>query len=370
MSALSMLKKADHDGDASRIIAYAKLLADMREFYEKYWDMPADSVYQEVIKLLNAPEAIMLAAALDADKRGLFDAAIHFVEIAIALSGSYRYEIELGALLGKRGEVQRARDICNAVNRQHDDYMPALSELFMCDVYEYFWKRDYYDLFAEIHKNHQPRVYIEIGVASGKSLALARTGARALGIDPALAVQSSPLYHSPENAPQLYGMTSDDFFATIDVVKEIGQPSFDVAFIDGLHHFDQVLRDFINLEKFAGKDSVILIHDCLPVAPQVATRERATAFWTGDVWRIIPCLQAVRPDLEIMTLPLAPAGLAVVRRLDASSRVLARHYTGIVEQFEQLELPEDWDERCRLLAVEQDESAFGLEQIIPAGGWS
>ena len=369
ISALRVLKTAVQDGDSPKIVAYAKLLADMREFYGKYWDMPTDGIYQEIVKLLRTPEAVMLAAALDADKRNLLDAAVHFAESSVAISDLSRYEIELAAFLRRRGEVGRAREICNAVDKQHADYMHALSELFMCDVFEHFWKRDYYDLFAEIHAKHQPRVYLEIGVATGKSLALARTGTRALGIDPALAAQGSQFYYSPENLPQRYGMTSDDFFATVDVSKEMGQPCFDVAFIDGLHHFDQVLRDFINLERFADKDSVILIHDCLPIAPQVATRERSTAFWTGDVWKIIPCLKAVRPELEIVTLPAAPAGLALVRRLDATSKVLARQYHAIVEQFDALVLPEAWNERCQLLAVETEEAAFRLESFFPADGW-
>ncbi len=369
VSVLYVLKTAIQENDISRIIMYSKLLADMREFYGKYWSLPTDGVYQEMVKLLRTPEAIMLAAALDADKRCLLDAAVCFAEAAVTSSSLPRYRIELAAFLRKNGQVEQARGLCNTVDKQHADYWHAQSELFMCDVSDNFWRNDYYDLFAEIHKKHQPRVYLEIGVASGKSLALARTGTRALGVDPALAASGTPLYHSPENTPQLYGMTSDDFFATTDVAKEMGQPCFDVAFIDGLHHFDQVLRDFINLEKLAGKDSVILIHDCLPIDPLVANRERSTAFWTGDVWKIIPCLRAIRSDLEIVTLPSAPAGLAMIRRLDPASKILSRQYLNIVEQFDTLVLPDSWAERCRLLAVETDETVFRLENNFPAGGW-
>jgi Methyltransferase domain len=37
-----------------------------------------------------------------------------------------------------------------------------------------------------------------------------------------------------------------------------------MAFIDGLHHFEQVLRDFINVEKRATSEGLIVIHDCIP----------------------------------------------------------------------------------------------------------
>lgn len=363
------LEIAIREGKHAEEVDFLKLLGDMREFYGKYWGISTEWAYQEVIKLLRTPETIMLAAALDADKRSLLDAAVCFAEAAVTSSGLPRYRIELAAYMRKNGQVEQAREICRAIDNQQADYHHALSELFMCDVREKFWSCDYYDLFSRIHKQHQPRIYLEIGIATGKSLALVRSGTRTLGIDPVLAVQGSLFFHSPESVPQLYDMTSDDFFATTDVVKEMGQPCFDVAFIDGLHNFDQVLRDFINLEKYAGKDSVILIHDCLPIDPQVATRERNTVFWTGDVWKIIPCLRAIRSDLEIVTLPAAPAGLAMIRRLDPASKVLSRQYLNIVEQFDTLVLPDSWSERCRLLAVETDETVFRLENFFPSGGW-
>lgn len=351
-------------------LEYAGLLGDVVAFYRKYWSVSLDWIYGALVAAVQSPADLLSVAAIDADSRSLPDAALQFAETATAVSSDWQYLVALAGYARKAGDIKRARAIsCNLLEQQPDN-QKALSELLTCEVAERFWVRDYYDLLGEIHDAFRPQVYIEIGVATGKSLALVRRETRALGIDPETAELSCLVYHSPQNTPQLYKMTSDAFFAERDVRSEMGRASFDLAFIDGLHHFDQVLRDFINMERLAGPDSVVLIHDCLPVDPRVATRERATAFWTGDVWRIIPCLRAVRPDLEIVTLPLAPAGLAVVRRLDPVSQVLARHYTDIVEKFEQLALPEDWGERCSLLAVERDESAFRLERIMPTGGWS
>jgi hypothetical protein len=140
-------------------------------------------------------------------------------------------------------------------------------------------------------------------------------------------------------------LTSDDFFAQYDLGEVLGRDTFDLGFIDGLHLFEQALKDFINLERYARKDSVILIHDCLPIAPIVAERDRCTGFWTGDVWRIIPCLKTFRPDLKLMTIPTKPSGLGVVTNLDAASTVLSDNYDDIVRYYLTLSCPESFDQR-------------------------
>jgi hypothetical protein len=58
--------------------------------------------------------------------------------------------------------------------------------------------------------------------------------------------------------------------------------------------------------------------------------------WTGDVWKIIPCLREFRPDLRITTLGAAPSGLGVIQGLDPSSRVLEGVYDRAVERYRDL----------------------------------
>ena len=346
-----------------------RILSDMVAFYRKYWKLSPDWVFDQLLGSFHEPADQLLAAALDAEGRGMKSAAARYAETAAALGTMPHYRLVSAGCLRKNGDLEQARRICRPFGPEDPGYQAALSELFECDVTEQFWPQDYYDLLAEIHRRRQPRAYLEIGVATGKSLALARTGTTTLGIDPATATTESLIYHSPENRPQLYKETSDDFFAMRDVVKEMGRPCFDVAFIDGLHHFDQVLRDFINVEKYAGPDSVILIHDCLPINAQVATRERTTAFWTGDVWKVIPVLLAVRPDLEVVTLPLPPSGVALIRRLDPASRILERQYAALVQHFDTLEIPAKWEDLCRMVNVLNDRTAFDLDTYLPVGGW-
>src|SRR5258706_5348979 len=65
--------------------------------------------------------------------------------------------------------------------------------------------------------------------------------------------------------------------------------------------------------------SVTGVQTCaLPIF--TAARERVDAFWSGDVWKLVPCLKKYRPDLSIHTIASAPTGLPVIRNLDPASR--------------------------------------------------
>jgi predicted O-methyltransferase YrrM len=366
---LGRLRASAENGGLSANCGLLQLLGDMLRFYRNHWGLSADWAYEDLVQALRDPADLLMAAAIGADGGGLDEAASILADAAATLSRSPEYRITSAAFLRKGGELARAREICRSVDEGEAGFQAALSELFACDVAERFWSQDYYDFLGEIHRELKPPTYVEIGVATGKSLALAGAETVAIGVDPASADFANLIYRSPANTPRLYKMTSDDFFATTDLKRELGRSHFDVAFIDGLHHFDQVLRDFINLEKHAGPNSVILIHDCLPINRRVASRDRTTAFWTGDVWKIIPCLQTVRPDLEIVTLPLPPSGVAVVRRLDPSSRILERQHNSLAHHFDQLQMPETWEDCCRALKVDPD-PVYELTRCMPFRSWS
>lgn len=186
---------------------------------------------------------------------------------------------------------------------------------------------DYIDILGHLLDFLEPKNYVEIGVEFGTTLKLVKPPIRAIGIDPAPQIEG----RLAENI-SLYRSTSDDFFADNDLKSILGA-SFDLAFIDGLHIFEQVLRDFINFEKYAGPDSLILIHDCLPLDCQTASRTRQTQFWSGDVWKIVPCLKRERPDLSLFTIPAYPTGLCLIGGLDSGSNFLSKNYDLIVDRY-------------------------------------
>lgn len=196
---------------------------------------------------------------------------------------------------------------------------------------------DYYTALNWIHEIRKPATYIDIGVRSGGSLSIAKPQTVCVGIDPNPAI-GFPL----PPATTLYRMTSDQFFRESSPETVLGASAFELAFIDGLHLFEQALRDFIHLERWAGRGALILIHDCLPLDDVTSARERTTQFYSGDTWKVIAALTQYRPDLRIATVPAAPTGLCMVTNLDPKSNLLADRFEEITARFVEV----GWSEYC------------------------
>jgi hypothetical protein len=191
---------------------------------------------------------------------------------------------------------------------------------------------DYLVLLERIHAQTLPRSYVEIGIRDGRSLALALPGTRIVGIDPAFS-----LHHIVDRKAQCFAEKSDDFFANHDLRAMLGDLPVDLAFVDGMHRFEFALRDFANLERNAGPDSVILVHDCNPPTRESANPKQDTYLWAGDVWKLLVCLAAERPDLDVSVVDVAPTGLAIIRSLDPSSNVLFDRQDEIIERYRALD---------------------------------
>ncbi len=214
----------------------------------------------------------------------------------------------------------------------------------------------YREVLAAVHRIVRPETYLEIGVDSGATLALASEAKLAIGVDP----MSRPISLPPQ--ARLYRTESDTFFATETLAGVFGGRTVDLTFIDGLHRFEFALRDFVNAERWASRDGTILLHDCLAVTALAARRERASTFWVGDVWKVLEILLEYRKDLRIHVVPTPPSGLVVVRRLDPSSVLLSKNIEAIVERFGEVDAPgfEEWGSRYPL--VENREA--GLAEIF------
>jgi len=184
--------------------------------------------------------------------------------------------------------------------------------------------------FLRLFVTHiKPASYIELGTATGGSLA--QIPCDAVCVDPAFTI-GRPVFLNRKRT-FFFQMTSDDFFAENDL-KTYFPAGVDVAFLDGLHLFEYLLRDFINVERFCNKRSIILLHDCLPGNVAMTSRRfRPGIDWTGDVWKILPIFRKYRPDMRVLLVDCPPTGLVACSNLDPESSVLWDFYHQIVDEF-------------------------------------
>ena len=196
---------------------------------------------------------------------------------------------------------------------------------------------EYLPVLERLHAILQPETYLEIGTRHGDSLRLARC--RSVAVDPSFELRGDVLRGKP--SCHFFQMTSDRFFRNHDAEALLGG-KVEFAYIDGLHLAEFLLRDILNVEKYCRRNSIIVMHDCLPSDIHMAcrnegdhgsrTRSVVPGWWTGDVWKAVWALQKHRPDLRIVGIDSPPTGLVCLTNLDPSSTTLERNYCAIVDE--------------------------------------
>ena len=177
-------------------------------------------------------------------------------------------------------------------------------KLFLNRIYYYFFverfnkkiKIDFpenikrWDLIQNIIDKKRYDNYLEIGCDKDQSFSKIKVKNK-IGVDPV----------SGGNIRS----TSDQFFRT-------NTSKFDIIFIDGLHHYEQVIKDVNNSLQILNDNGFILLHDCLPrsVAHQAIPRYRGS--WNGDVWKALVELRT-RSDLDTYTCQI-DFGVGIVQK--------------------------------------------------------
>jgi hypothetical protein len=151
--------------------------------------------------------------------------------------------------------------------------------------------------------------YIEIGVRDGACIREI-TASQKYAIDP-FPVGAEKI---ASDGTELYQVTSDIFFSEVTKSTFRGR-SVHVALVDGLHEFEQTLRDILNLERLMVPAGVIFVHDCNP--PTRRHAEDVNGPWNGDVWKVAEYIRRCRKDLTFFTLD-CDWGLGVVTSVSPS----------------------------------------------------
>ena len=121
--------------------------------------------------------------------------------------------------------------------------------------------------------------YLEIGYGHG-------TNFNAIKCEHKVAVDPEPAVTDHDGC---IITTSDKFFKTNEAV-------FDLIFVDGLHHCDQVRKDIINASKHLSKGGMIVLHDMCPTSKEMQEVPRTVKQWTGDCWRAMVGFRKKYPD--------------------------------------------------------------------------
>lgn len=171
------------------------------------------------------------------------------------------------------------------------------------------------------------RTYLEIGVRSGHTFLRVRAP-RKIGVDPMPTIGRLKrvrwwLRNGSNRRSRIYRMTSDEFFARH--ADQLVMAGLDLGFVDGLHTYDQSLRDVDNCLAHLNPGGAVLFHDCSPPSAAAAipahTPEEARraagdnweGMWCGDVYKTILHLRSQRPDLRVCVLD-CDRGIGVVQR--------------------------------------------------------
>jgi hypothetical protein len=135
--------------------------------------------------------------------------------------------------------------------------------------------------------------YLEIGIDSGENYRHIICNSK-VGVDP------------NTYSPATFHMTSDDFFKhNVD--------TFDVIFIDGLHHAEVVERDIINSLKFLTKGGHIVCHDMNPTSEIMQRVPREVDYWMGDCWKAWVKLRSSEDKLNMYVVD-TDCGCGVITR--------------------------------------------------------
>ncbi|NQT76346.1 MAG: class I SAM-dependent methyltransferase [Bacteroidetes bacterium] len=174
------------------------------------------------------------------------------------------------------------------------------------------------------------KTYLEIGVRNANIIHRIQAPDK-IGVDPAISFSKKMLIKKRLGLLdfKMIEVESDVFFSQYANTLFDSQ-GIDVAFVDGLHEYQQAFRDVNNCLQYLNDGGVIIMHDCNPLNyagayPIKKSFDELTELvkagqipgwndcWNGDVWKALVRLRIEHDDLNIFTLDL-DWGLGIITK--------------------------------------------------------
>ncbi|WP_132252392.1 class I SAM-dependent methyltransferase [Methylobacterium segetis] len=147
----------------------------------------------------------------------------------------------------------------------------------------------HYERINRLARIANAKRYLEIGVFNGSTFSGVDVDFR-VGVDPTFHFDYAALAN---DRTHFHPLPSDEFFRTARY-----EP-FDLIFLDGLHTYEQTLRDFISSLAFAHDRTIWLIDDTVPNDSFSALPDQERCYrlrrsigngdwsWMGDVFKVV-----------------------------------------------------------------------------------
>lgn len=152
--------------------------------------------------------------------------------------------------------------------------------------------------------------YLEVGVFKGDTF-LNLEMDEMVAVDPVIRFDTTQSFR---NKREFFAMPSDEFFDSAASDRH-----FDIIFLDGLHTYDQTLRDLMNALLCAHPRSFILIDDTVPNDlysamrnPSLAIQLRRNSYfgppekmngcWHGDTYKVLFYIKLFLSKMEYATI--------------------------------------------------------------------
>jgi hypothetical protein len=226
---------------------------------------------------------------------------------------------------------------------------------------------DYVQFLALMKRILRPHTYIEVGIGEGATFFSDPVPEFVIGIDPNLQFGATLASRTPNcRGMVIMRSSSDEAFAEFSSHNTLGDHKADMAFVDGLHHSDVVLRDIANCARVSRENALIFVHDVFPGNEAQASRQPIAGAWMGDVYKVVPVIVRLLHWVPTLLIKdIAPSGMFILRATGDIYGSIFNRYQMLVAAMESCEFAGTIEE-MNSKAVSRTSRAFGafIEQSI------